>query len=157
MFFTFNSPFLSEKCMKWFEIFKTHVKNNVNSLLFLDINNKLIRAILRVFLTSPTKSIWKRLTYNKLSVRKFFIHVQRSFSQNLRLFGWEIRGLWNIRKKRSVAASRIGHRARAREQGWRREGMKATLVCWFSCSIPDARRGYRAFFLIKIHNSYFSS
>ena len=54
-------------------------------------------------------------------------------------------------KKRSVTASRVGHRARARVQRLQGEEMK---VFYFSCSIPDARRGYRAFFFLKIHNSH---
>ena len=40
-----------------------------------------MRAVVRVFLTLPTKSIWGNLTYKKLPVRKFFIYVQRIFSQ----------------------------------------------------------------------------
>ena len=32
-FFTFNSPFLGEKCMKWFEIFRGHMKKKQPKLL----------------------------------------------------------------------------------------------------------------------------
>ena len=46
LYFPFNSPFFSEKCIKLSEIFRTHVKNtitpvkslnNSNSRLFIDI------------------------------------------------------------------------------------------------------------------------
>ena len=50
-----------------------------------------MRAVVRIFLAFPTKSIGGCLTYQELSVRKLFIFVQRSFFQNLRLLGWEIR------------------------------------------------------------------
>ena len=46
-----------------------------------------MRAVARVFLTFPTKSIEGSLTYKKLPVRKLFVYVQRSFFQNLRLLG----------------------------------------------------------------------
>ena len=93
-----------------------------------------MRAVVRFFLTLPTKSIWKSLTYKKTSSGRVLINIQRCFSQNLRLFGWEIRELWIIiRNKRSVAASRVGHRARARVHEWQGEEMKATLVFCFSC------------------------
>ena len=46
-----------------------------------------MRAVVRVFLTLLTKSVLKSLTYKKLAAKKFFINVQRSFSQNFKLFG----------------------------------------------------------------------
>ena len=46
-----------------------------------------MRAVIRVFLTFPTKSIGGSSTYKKLPVGKLFIYAQRSFSQNLRLLG----------------------------------------------------------------------
>ena len=46
-----------------------------------------MRAVVRAFITFPTKSIWGSLTYEKLAVKKLFIYVQRSFSRNLRLLG----------------------------------------------------------------------
>ena len=46
-----------------------------------------MRAVVRVFLTFPTKSIGGSLMYEKLPVGKLFIYVQRSFPQNLRLLG----------------------------------------------------------------------
>ena len=38
-----------------------------------------MRAVVRVFLAFPTKSIGGSLTFQELSVRKLFIFVQRSF------------------------------------------------------------------------------
>ena len=105
-----------------------------------------MRAVVSLFLTLPTKSIWKSLTYKKLPVGKFFICIQKIFSYNLKLFGWQVRELWIIRKQRSVAPSRVGNQARARVQEWQGEEMKATLVFHFGRSIPDSRRGRRAFF-----------
>ena len=83
-------------------------------------------------------------------MRKLFILVQRSFYQNLRLLGWEIRELWIIILKNSVASSRVGHRVRARVQEGQGEEMRATLVFCFGCSIRDAAT--ERIFLI-IHNS----
>ena len=47
--------------------------------------NKLMGAIVRVFLTWPIKSVWVSLTDKKLLVEKLFIYVERSFTENLRL------------------------------------------------------------------------
>ena len=41
-----------------------------------------MRAVVRVFLTLPTKSIWKSLTYKKLSMGNFFIYVQEIFPKS---------------------------------------------------------------------------
>ena len=46
-----------------------------------------MRAVVRVFLTFPTKSMGESSTYKKLPAGKLFIYVQRSFSENLRLLG----------------------------------------------------------------------
>ena len=50
-----------------------------------------MRAIVRVFLTLPIKSVWVSLTDKKLPVGKLFIYVQRSFTENLELLSWKIR------------------------------------------------------------------
>ena len=47
----------------------------------------MMRAIVRVFLTLPTKGVWGSLTGKKLRVGQLFIYLQRSLSQNLRLLG----------------------------------------------------------------------
>ena len=108
-----------------------------------------MRAVVRVFLTFPTKSIGGSSTYKKLPAGKLFIYVQRSFPQNLRLLGWKIRKLWIIRKIRSVATPRVRHRARAWVQEGQGEEMRATLVFCFECSTRDAAT--ERIFLI-IHN-----
>ena len=46
-----------------------------------------MRAVVRIFLTFRTKSIEGSSTYEKLLAEKFFIYVQSSFYQNLRLLG----------------------------------------------------------------------
>ena len=109
-----------------------------------------MRAVVRVLLTFPTKSVGGSETYKKLPVRKLFIYVQKSFSPNLRLLEWEIRELWIIILENSVATSRVGHRARARVQERQGEGMRAALVFCFGFSTRDAAT--QRIFLI-IHNS----
>ena len=44
-----------------------------------------MRAIVRVFLTLPTKSVWVSLIDKKLLAGKLFIYVERSFTENLGL------------------------------------------------------------------------
>ena len=70
-----------------------------------------MRAVVRVFLTFPTKSIGGSLTYKELPVKKLFIFVQRSFFQNLRLLGFEIGsyGLLEKKTRRPRLASGIEH------------------------------------------------
>ena len=112
-----------------------------------------MRAVVRVFLTFPTKSIGGSLTYKKLPVRKLFMYVQRSFFLNLRFLGWEIRELWIIRKKNSVATSQVGHRAPAREQERQGEGMRATLVRLVFCFVCSTRDAATERIFLIIHNS----
>ena len=81
---------------------------------------------------------------------KLFIYVQRSFTQNLRLFGWKIREVWIIRKIHSVAGSRVEHPKQKNNVAFISSPCSSC-----TCSMSDARRGHRVFFLI-IHNSRIS-
>ena len=112
-----------------------------------------MRAVVRIFLTFPTKRIGGSSTYKKLPAGKLFIYVLRSFSQNLRLLGWKERELWIIRKIRSVAASRAEH------------PKQKTIVALISsprpsCTLARARCPTRdvatEFFFLIIHNSRIS-
>ena len=46
-----------------------------------------MRAVVRVFLMFPTKSIGGSSTYKIIPVGKLLVYVQRSFSQNSKLLG----------------------------------------------------------------------
>ena len=47
-------------------------------------NNKLMRAVVRVFLILWTKSIWENLTYKKLAEGKLFIYMYEEFLYKIR-------------------------------------------------------------------------
>ena len=103
--FRFNSSFFGETCIKWLKIFRTHAKNTIStSEIFYKIsivdslqifNKKLMRAVIRVFVTLKTKSIWEVWPLKNFQEEKLFIDVQRSSFQNLRSLGWEICELYN--------------------------------------------------------------
>ena len=112
-----------------------------------------MRAVVRVFLTFPTKSIDGSSTYKKLPTGKLFIYVQRSLSQNLRLLGWKIRKLWIIRKIRSVAASRVEHPKQKTNFALISSPCPSCTLARARCLTRDVAT---EFFFLIIHNSRIS-
>ena len=93
-----------------------------------------MRALVRVFLTLPIKSVWDK----KTSSGKVVHICTRKFHRKFEIIKMKNTGVMDYYKKSSVVASRIGHRASCESARMTRRGDESDVMFCFSFSTRHA-------------------